>query len=80
MRKRLASRRFSKTTQQRAAQSRSLWRWLLLVGGLLGAIVLIYFIWNAQRSPAPVAASQLADPSIGPEAAKVTIIEYGDFG
>jgi|GEM_PF-496494 len=56
-------------------------QWLIWAAVAVGAIALLtYALWpRAQAQPLP--ASRLDDaPALGPASAKVTIVEYGDFG
>ena len=55
---------------------------LILAVGLIAAIIIVaaLIFWGQSRVP-PLSAARLAsDPSLGSPSAKVTIIEYGDFG
>src|SRR5574341_707581 len=52
-----------------------------LILGLLAVLVVGAFVFWPRPTPAAVSAVRLADdPALGPATAKVTIIEYGDFG
>lgn len=81
----LAQKRLSKGIKQGARERRRANRprrdWLTI--GLAVVAVLIVgalLVWPRPRA-APVDAARLADdPALGPPTAKVTIIEYGDFG
>ncbi len=56
-------------------------RWLYLSGAVLLVLVLGIIITFSRFKPKPTGPAPLdAAPSIGPKAAPVTIIEYGDFG
>lgn len=57
-------------------------RWLIGVGVLAVIIAVAAFIlWIQSAHTPPLSAARLAsDPSLGFPSAKVTIIEYGDFG
>ena len=53
-----------------------------LIIGLVAISLVALTVYSLTRPPAPaLSAARLAsDPAIGPASAKVTIIEYGDFG
>ncbi len=56
-------------------------RFILTVGVIAVIIVVVALIFWHQSHVPPVSAVRLAsDPSLGSPSAKVTIIEYGDFG
>ena len=57
---------------------------LRLLPGMAAAAAVVVFVavtlWSQSRVP-PLSAARLAsDPSLGPPSARVTIVEYGDFG
>jgi protein-disulfide isomerase len=60
-------------------------QWLTIAAVVLGLVVIVYFAWPRSQTghtaaPALSAARLAADPSIGPANARVTLVEYGDFG
>jgi hypothetical protein len=55
-------------------------RWAVLAGVLAGLLFLGISSLRPDDPPTPGDTAVLADPSMGSEAAQVTIIEYGDFG
>ncbi len=56
-------------------------RFILTVGVIAGIIVVVALIFWSQSKVQPLSAARLtSDPSLGSPSAKVTIIEYGDFG
>ena len=57
-------------------------RWITAVGVVAVIIVVVAIILRSESSQVPpLSAARLAsDPSLGSPSAKVTIIEYGDFG
>lgn len=65
--------------RREAAQRRN--RWLMIGGSILAmALVGAFALWPRPKV-APVSEARLADdPSLGSPMAKVTIVEYGDFG
>jgi len=62
--------------------SKSKFHPILAVGIIILIIVAVLLIFRSESSPIPsLSATRLAsDPSLGSPSAKVTIIEYGDFG
>ena len=56
-------------------------RFILTVGVIAVIIVVVALIFWSQSKVQPLSAARLtSDPSLGSPSAKVTIIEYGDFG
>ena len=56
-------------------------RLILAVGVIAMIVVVVAVIFSSQARVPPLSATRLAsDPSLGSPSAKVTIIEYGDFG
>src|SRR5487761_2685360 len=61
--------------------SRSKMRPILAVGAVVIIVIAIALILWSESRVTPLSAARLAsDPSLGSPSAKVTIIEYGDFG
>jgi len=62
--------------------SKSTLRWIVsacLLAGIIAAVA--WILWSQSLHTPPLSAARLAsDPSLGSPSAKVTIIEYGDFG
>jgi len=57
------------------------WRHSLGYGALALALVAVLFFVSSRPKTQPLTEQRLAsDPSIGPSTARVTIVEYGDFG
>ncbi|HUH96800.1 MAG TPA: thioredoxin domain-containing protein [Anaerolineales bacterium] len=60
---------------------RSALRLILSLGVIAGIVVVAALIFHSQSEVRPLSAARLAsDPSLGSPSARVTIIEYGDFG
>jgi protein-disulfide isomerase len=71
--------------QSGTSQPNSLWRWL--AAGVVGLILLLAGVWawpglnlDGQSSSTAAEAFMTDYPSLGPETAPVTIVEYGDLG
>jgi protein-disulfide isomerase len=70
-----------RSARRRRGNRRQTRQWLIWAAVAVGAVALLtYALWpRAQAQPLP--ASRLDDsPTLGPASAKVTIVEYGDFG
>ena len=61
--------------------SRQRWLWFGAVVLGLVAIVATVNYWPRTSDSPPLSAARLAsDPTLGPAAAPITLVEYGDFG
>jgi protein-disulfide isomerase len=61
-------------------QKRPKLRWLGIAGVIILAAGAIFLIFSSGKDQAPGISATIDSPSLGFETAKITIVEYGDFG
>ena len=70
-----------KRIRERRAKRKRRQRWAVIAAATLALLAIAAFLFWPRTSAEPVSQARLADdPSLGPENAPVTIVEYGDFG